>query len=156
MGRESETSDWLTERTWRLDRLQYERPLLEQYPRLDVRYLNRSGLFGGTHRIEWSDGSAAELEYDGLKIVYRPAGYPQDLEDRLGLTWTPCNFGGQRPWFICPGCGERVAVLCAFPRFRCRACHPLAYGSTHRSEHWQPEPVLPVLMISEKHRWKPQ
>jgi hypothetical protein len=154
MGRESEAFDWLTERTWRRDQFQFERPLIEQYPRLDVRYLNRSGLFGGTPRIEWTDGSTADLErqYDGFKIVHRLAGYPQDLDDRLRLTWTPCNFGGQRPWFICPGCGERVAVLSAFPRFRCRGCHPLVYASTHRSEHWQPEPVVPVLMITEKLR----
>jgi Transposase DDE domain len=31
------------------------------------------------------------------------------------LEWTPCNYGGARPWFLCPmdGCRRRVAVLYA-------------------------------------------
>jgi hypothetical protein len=29
------------------------------------------------------------------------------------LTYTPSNFGGRRPWFVCPSprCGRRVAIL---------------------------------------------
>ena len=138
MGCESDPLNEFTEWFWQLDQSAYGRPLFEEYPRLDVRHLNRSGLLQGTHRVAWSDGSVAEIEGqdNGLEIVHRPAHYPENLDDHLCLTWTPCNFGGHRPWFICPGCGERIAVLYAFPHFRCRACHPLAYGSTHRSEHW--------------------
>jgi hypothetical protein len=50
------------------------------------------------------------------------------------LTWTACNFGGERPWFICPGagCGRRVAVLYGPGRyFLCRHCYDLVYES-HR------------------------
>lgn len=28
---------------------------------------------------------------------------------RVGVEWTPCTFGGDRPWLLCPGCGRRVA-----------------------------------------------
>ena len=149
MGCKSEAHNGFAEWFWQLDQSAFGRPVCEEYPRLDVRHLNRSGLLKGTHRIEWSDGSEAEIEGrdNGLKIVHRSARYPQNLDDQLCLNWTPCNFGGQRPWFICPDCGERAAVLYAFPRFRCRACHLLVYASTHRSEHWQPEPVVMVLMI---------
>jgi hypothetical protein len=48
------------------------------------------------------------------------------------LTWTACNFGGERPWFICPGagCGRRVAVLYGPGRyFLCRHCYELVYES---------------------------
>jgi hypothetical protein len=48
------------------------------------------------------------------------------------LQWTPCNFGGERSWFICPGagCGRRVAVLYGPNRyFLCRHCYDLAYQS---------------------------
>ena len=149
MGWKSELRNGLDEWFWQLDQSAYARPLFEEYPRLDVRHLNRSGLLQGTHRIEWSDGSVAEIEgqNDGLKIVHRTFRYPANLDDHVRLTWTPCNFGGQRPWFVCPDCEGRSAVLYAFPRFRCRACHPLVYASTHRSEHWQPKPVVTVLMI---------
>ena len=149
MGCKSEAQNGFDEWMWRLDRTLYGRAIFEDYPRLDVRHLNRVGLLHGAHRIEWSDGSSAELDAneDGLTIVHRTVSYPRDLDDQLGLTWTPCNFGASRPWFVCPKCGTRAAVLSAFPRFRCRVCHPLVYASTHRSEHWQPKPVVMVLMI---------
>jgi hypothetical protein len=48
------------------------------------------------------------------------------------LSWTACNFGGERPWFVCPGagCGRRVAILYGPGRyFLCRHCYDLVYES---------------------------
>jgi hypothetical protein len=50
----------------------------------------------------------------------------------VSLDWTACNFGGERPWFVCPsvGCSRRVAVLYGPGRyFLCRHCYELAYQS---------------------------
>ncbi|MGH9961368.1 MAG: hypothetical protein ACREBC_30285, partial [Pyrinomonadaceae bacterium] len=50
----------------------------------------------------------------------------------ISLCYTPCNFGGQRPWFVCPGwgCGRRVATLyAAGSRVLCRNCLGLSYPS---------------------------
>jgi Zn-finger protein len=54
------------------------------------------------------------------------------------LDWTPCHFGGQRPWFLCPahGCGRRVALLYGGAIFACRHCHQLTYQS-QRESHYQ-------------------
>jgi hypothetical protein len=48
----------------------------------------------------------------------------------------PCRFGGERPYFVCPGvvneiaCGRRVAKLyAAGAYFLCRHCYRLAYAS---------------------------
>ncbi len=63
----------------------------------------------------------------------RAGGEPEHIQDVLPLAWTPCTLGGTRPWFACPGCGTRRRMLYLSPagsRFRCRACHGLAYGST--------------------------
>ena len=56
------------------------------------------------------------------------------------LTWTPCNYGGYRPWFRCPGafndvlCDRRVARLYARSHyFLCRHCYQLAYSSQNVS-----------------------
>lgn len=57
------------------------------------------------------------------------------------ITTTPCNFGGERPWFLCPGheretCNERVGKLHCPPRgerYLCRHCHDLAYESSRKS-----------------------
>jgi hypothetical protein len=54
------------------------------------------------------------------------------VKEPVPLEWTPCNFGGERPWFVCPGagCGRRVAVLYGPGRyFLCRHCYGLSYQS---------------------------
>lgn len=65
----------------------------------------------------------------------------------IKLVWTNCNYGGQRPWFICPKCLRRVGKLsdrnhslrglsllfnlytkeAKTKFFRCRKCLNLAY-----------------------------
>jgi hypothetical protein len=65
----------------------------------------------------------------------------KDVKETVPLEWAPCNFGGERPWFICPGAGRgrRVAVLYGLGRyFLCRHCYDLCYESqredkTHRA-----------------------
>ena len=42
------------------------------------------------------------------------------------ITGTPCNFGGVRWWFLCPGCGRRCAIL--YPRL-CRLCRGGRYSA---------------------------
>lgn len=51
---------------------------------------------------------------------------------RFRLSWTPCTFGGYRPWFLCPagGCCNRVAILYGVGGiFACRRCYRLSYPS---------------------------
>lgn len=46
------------------------------------------------------------------------------------LSTTPTQFGGQRAWFICPGCNQRRGVLLKHPiskRIGCRKCLGLQY-----------------------------
>ena len=58
----------------------------------------------------------------------------EDVMEPISLTWTACNFGGERPWFVCPGagCGRRVADLYGGSAGRyllCRHCYDLVYES---------------------------
>ncbi|MDP9475892.1 MAG: hypothetical protein M3R38_09425 [Actinomycetota bacterium] len=56
----------------------------------------------------------------------------EDVRELVPLEWTSCNFGRERPWFLCPGvgCGRRVAVLYGPGRyFLCRHCYDLRYES---------------------------
>lgn len=55
------------------------------------------------------------------------------------LSWTNCNYGGQRPWFVC-SCGRRSAKLYKNPNifrqtttYRCRQCLNLSYSSSNAS-----------------------
>jgi|SRR5579862_1036368 len=50
---------------------------------------------------------------------------------RIWIEWTPCNYGGKRPWLLCPeGCGNRVALL-YYGYYgdgpSCRYCRQLIY-----------------------------
>lgn len=82
------------------------RATCEETPRVDIRALTRRGLIHGAARQLYFEGEPAPVF----------------------VTRTPCGFGGSRPWFICPQCGKRVAVL-----FRtkagvgCRECSGLYY-----------------------------
>lgn len=57
----------------------------------------------------------------------------------ISLTRTPCFFGGERQWFICPGCSRRVGLLYRkplSPHYFCRHCNNLTYQlrKYHRSQ----------------------
>jgi hypothetical protein len=116
--------------------------------RLDVRWLARQGYLdpgtSGAYAVAWSwgDRPAGDIlvRYDGdrpdeLVLDYRTRrgeGAPwAPVRERVALDRTPCPYGGSRPWFLCPGCrGRRAALYSVGGRFRCRACHGLAYSST--------------------------
>jgi hypothetical protein len=120
---------------------------------VNVRYLHREGLLkpGNWFSLRWSraereTGSIGGV-VDGTEpperviLTYRhrsgPGGEWEDVQERVPLTWTACNFGGERPWFVCPGagCGRRVAVLYGPGRyFLCRHCYDLVYESQRENE----------------------
>lgn len=50
----------------------------------------------------------------------------------VSITFTPCHFGGQRAWFICRGCGRRVAIL--YP-LNCRTCVGARYACESKTPH---------------------
>lgn len=128
----------------------HRRDTVESYLRLDVRRLHRDGQLeprrrSGTH-WRWAGGRAAgsishrAVGHGGrakaLVLEYRykaPSGTTETVEQTVWLEWTPCNYGSARPWFLCPRCDRRVAILYGGLRFYCRHCHDLAYASSRES-----------------------
>ncbi len=48
------------------------------------------------------------------------------------MDWTRLPSGGKRPWFLCPSCGRRCAVLFSLgSRIICRKCGELSYESQY-------------------------
>ena len=124
-----------------------KRRTLEECRRLDVRRLHRKGLLaeaGATYSWEWKESQTGEriasiglyVEEWHVRLFYRHqqgGGDWQEVKQVVPVTWTPCNYGGRRPWFLCPGfgCGRRVAILYAGGKqFLCRHCYRLPYAST--------------------------
>lgn len=69
----------------------------------------------GMIREELQRAKSDEIDINGLSIQ---------------IKYSKCNFGGSRPWFVCPGCGNRKGTLfCpnAGSQYLCRDCHGLRY-----------------------------
>ncbi len=114
---------------------------------LDVNELNKAGVLSRGYRgsLRWSyeDGMEAtiglRMEDDRLVLSYRYRvndGAWQDVDQPVLITWSPCRYGGRRPYFTCPGvvngvpCGRRALKLYGAGRyFLCRHCYGLSYGS---------------------------
>lgn len=83
------------------------------YRAIDVRRWRRDGLLepGRAFAWEWSvDGEAVatirvKVGQGNVRLIYRQRAHGDDWQDMdylVGLTWTDCHLGGQRPWFLCP------------------------------------------------------
>jgi hypothetical protein len=120
---------------------------------VDVRYLHREDLLKPGHwfSLRWSRAGRETGSIQGVvsvgdlpnqvTLLYRHrrelGGEWEDVREPVELAWTACNFGGQRPWFICPGagCSRRVAILYGPGRyFLCRHCYDLVYESQRENE----------------------
>lgn len=116
---------------------------IEDVKQLDLRYLKRHDLLrpGYVGTLSWSQGGD-EIGSIGFRVTstylllsyrYREYGNAwEDVEERVELAWTPCHYGGQRPWLRCPQCKRRVILLYDHGRrFLCRHCYGLTYASQH-------------------------
>ncbi|WP_247737263.1 hypothetical protein [Thauera aromatica] len=107
------------------------------YRRLDVRELHRAGVL----TPGWSGGWCwyrrgekvatvnVEVGEASIRLRYEATdrGERKGYDYAVRLARTGCTFGGARPWFLCPCCGRRVAILYGGSVFACRNCRELAY-----------------------------
>jgi len=126
---------------------------VEECHMLDVSSLHRKGFLqhGKSGTWIWSrDGEQVGgigLRMEGGALVLRYSITQRDEQKRdyyyrVPVAWTACNYGGSRPWFVCPGvvsgvaCNRRVAKLYTPPNgdlFLCRHCWNLSYVSRRES-----------------------
>ena len=116
----------------------------EECRRLDVLYLHRNSILysGCSFTLSWKRNGypwgeiRIEVERSSLVLIYHYAGNGEecDVEELISLDWTSCNYGGERPWFLCPRCGRRVGVLfLGASYFLCRHCYHLSYSSQNKN-----------------------
>ena len=118
----------------------------EEVNRIDIRYLRQRGLLcpsGVRRSMSWSCGDQETgsigfwVEQDRVLLSYRyrfGSEEWKDIEESIWFDRTPCHYGGERLWFLCPNCSARVALLYGLgPRFLCRHCYRLPYGSQNES-----------------------
>jgi hypothetical protein len=129
---------------------------VEQCISISTAWLNRYGYFDGLRsgRIEWRNASGEVISSIGIEVLAANESIEQDylrlyytitknhseentdLDYKVFLASTRCNFGGRRFWFLCPlsvndrPCQRRVGVLHLPPGgnyFGCRNCYNLTY-----------------------------
>jgi hypothetical protein len=71
-------------------------------------------------------------------------GEKEQMDFKVKLTTTDCNYGGKRYWFVCPlskngnYCGRRVGVLYSVDKyFGCRNCAEIAYDAQMKGGKWR-------------------
>jgi len=115
------------------------RATTSNYHQLDVRDWHRHGWLGRPfffcHWWKVEIVASTRSAPDVVWLYHRNEQARQSIPDRVRLEWTPCNYGGSRPWFLCPerGCGRRVAILYVGGTLACRRCRQLAYDSQQDS-----------------------
>lgn len=131
---------------------------VEACTELDVRSWRRDGYLGKrpvrmtvtwTRNGEQIAAIGVTASRDAVRLTYE-TWREQDKSDRktygytVPVEWTACNFGGERPWFVCPGgfegrvCNRRVAKLYLRSHlFLCRHCHGLTYVSRQTGKNDQ-------------------
>ena len=115
---------------------------------LDIRKIARAGRLTPGQSFGWqwtcNDEKIASInmrtDTDRVTLDYRArdrGGEWQAMNYPVRLSWTPCTYGGQRAWWLCPavGCGRRVAVLYGGKVYACRHCHQLAYKTQREQLH---------------------
>jgi len=112
----------------------------EDHKRIDIREWKRKGFLSeGKRKWNWVNDEGREVaaisvETQLSRVVLRyyatePGGKSEQIEDPISLDQTIGGPGWKRFWFLCPGCGKRVAILYLRKYFRCRSCLRLAYRS---------------------------
>jgi hypothetical protein len=118
----------------------------ESQHRIDIRWLKKQGLLrpGSVGSLSWSSrGSETgsirySMEADRMILNYRHrlnGGEWEQVEQVISFSRTPCNYGGNRTWFLCPKCRKRVALLYGSGKyFFCRHCYDLTYSSQQETK----------------------
>jgi hypothetical protein len=123
-----------------------EKTLTSNMVELDVRELYRHGYVKKTALTPVNLQHSGINDYDNIRIhintqqlsinyLYREyLGEDRRVNTIIKFDWTECYYGGHRPWFLCPKCGRRVAILYGGKYFHCRICLNLAYPSENESK----------------------
>lgn len=135
-----------------------------RYPQLDVRSLYRNGQLkpGQIYTRDWYNDEKEKIvsvhiitNTDKLMLLH-PDKHDKEHCYNIDLSWTSCNYGGDRPWFICPvkKCAQRVAKLyLAGTFFACRHCYKLVYFSQLQTS--EDRAIRRADKIREQLSWEP-
>lgn len=118
-----------------------KKSLTMEQKQIDIRWLKKQNYLqpGTSGSLSWSCNGESSgyinyvMEQDKMILQYRYRIRGEewsDVEETVKFDRTPCNFGGDRKWFLCPRCFKRIAILYGAGKyFLCRHCYDLTYDS---------------------------
>ena len=142
--------------------------------KIETWWLKRHGYFTyhkwGSIEWKWGDDSRSSIGVESdvqdplqsyVRLHYtqtdRDTEEKKDFDYRVELVTTPCYYGGERYWFICPlsvggkRCGRRVGTLHkGGDYFGCRHCYDLAYSSQHQNRSSKYFPLFRIMDLEMK------
>ncbi len=88
---------------------------------------------------QWDDENIRIKAINGNLLIFKYiASYNRcsaKIEKRVGIVWTPCRYGGKRPYFICPHCLRKTYTLrITINGPVCRSCIQAGYKSQSKDE----------------------
>lgn len=118
---------------------------------------DKSSISFSINRDNWG----AVNEKTHIKLQYtntsHRTGEKEEMNYKINLTTTLCNYGGKRYWFICPltkngqYCGRRVGVIYSIGKyFGCRHCGEIAYDSQMQGGRYKGFVSIPDIKKVEK------
>ena len=131
---------------------------------VDVRALHRWQDISDpiTRTVTWSRGGVThtkmtiEKTTKGLLFSYlfkRYGSEPVQVERYVTLQFSDTQFGGRRPWFTCPNCKRRTAIVFISRGIGCRKC----FGIRHQSQNecGSDRAIRRIDFLREKLKWQP-
>lgn len=102
--------------------------------KLDIQYMNIKRAVNYSGSVEWKRGGSIGIKKPNeheliLSYTNTLNGATKNYNYSVGLEYTPCQYGGERVWFVCPHCMKRTRIL--YQRgglFKCRSCQRLNYS----------------------------
>lgn len=100
-------------------------------------YTSWKNNIGKEDRVGW------EVDpYHSIRFRYtntKASGESKDYDYEVLIETTPCHYGGERWWFLCPVCFRRCQIIYQPPGqgvFACRICHNLSYKSQQEGKNY--------------------
>jgi hypothetical protein len=145
--------------------------------KISTSFLKRHGYFSSIWKdgiITWTADGCLEKYTDRVKIEvsfvndenYLRIRYTindcdtnkkKDFDYEIPIVATPCHYGGERYWFICPWyknnkyCGNRISILYKNgDYFACRHCSNLTYKSRNINHRGRTSLLFDFLNLDEK------
>ncbi|WP_146807047.1 hypothetical protein [Acetobacter cibinongensis] len=93
---------------------------------------------GWSASLKWSGSGCDDMEGtfadDTLRLSWNVEADRESLHVvmPISVSWSDCNYGGRRPWMICPYCARRVSTLhlsSNSKQLACRHCFNMTYES---------------------------